>query len=77
MTSPIRRAHPVVILVSLAGGVLAACQGATDEDVRQASLAAVERVAWDPRSQMKQLARTRGGDSWTPTWASDGNLYTG
>jgi hypothetical protein len=26
---------------------------------------------------MKQIASTRGCDSWTPTWAPNGNLYTG
>jgi hypothetical protein len=25
---------------------------------------------------MKQIVRTKGCDSWTPTWAPDGNLYT-
>jgi len=34
-------------------------------------------ITWDPRSQMKQVASTKGCDSWTPTWAPDGNLYSG
>jgi hypothetical protein len=34
------------------------------------------RIEWDPRSGMVQVAGTSGCDSWTPTWAPDGNLYT-
>ena len=34
------------------------------------------RIEWDPQSQMVQVASTSGCDSWTPTWAPDGNLYT-
>jgi hypothetical protein len=34
------------------------------------------RIEWDPQSQMVQVPSTRGCDSWTPTWAPDGNLYT-
>ena len=39
-------------------------------------LPADARITWDPQSQMVQVASTRGCDSWTPTWAPDGNLYT-
>ncbi len=39
-------------------------------------LPADARITWDPQSQMIQVAGTRGCDSWTPTWAPDGNLYT-
>ncbi len=34
------------------------------------------RIEWDPQSQMVQILSTNGCDSWTPTWAPDGNLYT-
>jgi len=34
-------------------------------------------ITWDARSQMKQIASTKGCDSYTPTWTPDGNLYTG
>lgn len=34
-------------------------------------------IIWDSKSQMKQVASTKGCDSWTPTWAGDGNLYSG
>ena len=34
------------------------------------------RIAWDPQSQMVQVSSTNDCDSWTPTWAPDGNLYT-
>ncbi|HZA94088.1 MAG TPA: hypothetical protein VE420_15800, partial [Gemmatimonadales bacterium] len=34
------------------------------------------RIEWDPQSQMVQIASTNDCDSWTPTWAPDGNLYT-
>ena len=33
-------------------------------------------IQWDAKSQMKQIPSTTGCDSWTPTWAPDGNLYT-
>ncbi len=33
-------------------------------------------IQWDPQPQMVQIASTVGCDSWTPTWAPDGNLYT-
>jgi hypothetical protein len=38
--------------------------------------APVTSIQWDPQSQMIQVASTSGCDSWTPTWAPDGNLYT-
>jgi hypothetical protein len=34
------------------------------------------RIEWDPQAQMVQVPSTNGCDSWTPTWAPDGNLYT-
>jgi hypothetical protein len=34
------------------------------------------RIEWDPQSRMVQVPSTSGCDSWTPTWAPDGNLYT-
>jgi hypothetical protein len=36
----------------------------------------ITSIQWDPPAQMVQVASTRGCDSWTPTWAPDGNLYT-
>jgi hypothetical protein len=33
-------------------------------------------IQWDPRSSMIQVPSTAGCDSWTPTWATDDNLYT-
>src|ERR687891_1885119 len=33
-------------------------------------------IQWDPQLEMFQVASTIGCDSWTPTWAPDGNLYT-
>jgi hypothetical protein len=33
-------------------------------------------IQWDPPAEMRQVPRTMGCDSWTPTWAPDGNLYT-
>jgi hypothetical protein len=34
------------------------------------------RIEWDPQSGMVQVASTSDCDSWTPTWAPDGNIYT-
>jgi len=39
-------------------------------------LPADARITWDPQPQMIQVASTQGCDSWTPTWAPDGNLFT-
>lgn len=39
-------------------------------------LPADARITWDPQPQMIQVPSTQGCDSWTPTWAPDGNLYT-
>jgi hypothetical protein len=39
-------------------------------------LPADARIEWDPQSQMVQVPSTNGCDSWMPTWAPDGNLYT-
>jgi hypothetical protein len=40
------------------------------------ALALAATIQWDAKSQMKQIASTKGCDSWTPTWAPDRNLYT-
>ena len=64
-------------LVCLFGVSLAACRHAVDESAEEPELAvAAATITWDSKSQMKQIASTRGCDSWTPTWAPDGNLYT-
>jgi hypothetical protein len=57
-------------------GALAACNGALDQTPEQPSQAVAATISWDPKSQMVQVASTKGCDSWTPTWAPDGNLYT-
>jgi hypothetical protein len=33
-------------------------------------------IRWDPKSQMVQVRKTRGCDSYTPTWAPNNHLYT-
>jgi hypothetical protein len=69
---------PVVsILLGLLGGPLTACTDAVDEKTEATlALAVTGPIQWDSKSQMVQVARTRGCDSWTPTWAPNGNLYT-
>lgn len=62
-------------LLWLLGGPLAACGGTVDEGPEMA-LAAASTIIWAPKSQMKQVASSKGCDSWTPTWAPDGNLYS-
>jgi hypothetical protein len=47
-----------------------------DNGAVESTLAVAPTIRWDLKSQMKQIASTRGCDSWTPTWAPDGNLYT-
>jgi hypothetical protein len=62
--------------------VALACSDAVDESTDQPEPPPAEpppadlRITWDPQSQMVQVPSSRGCDSWTPTWAADGNLYT-
>jgi hypothetical protein len=63
-------------LVWLSAGLLAGCNDAVDETSPELAAAAIRPIRWDAKSQMKQIASTKGCDSWTPTWAPDGNLYT-
>ena len=73
MTLSIARA-----LALFSGVSLAACSDAVDQRAEEPALSvAATTISWDPKSEMKQIASTKGCDSWTPTWAPDGNLYTG
>jgi hypothetical protein len=67
-------------LGSLCGVVLTSCRDAVDqsqaERVAGEPLSAIGTITWDPKSAMKQIASTKGCDSWTPTWSPDNNLYT-
>jgi hypothetical protein len=64
-------------LASLLGlGSALACGDTADPSTDEPSLPADARVEWDPQSQMVQVPSTNGCDSWIPTWAPDGNLYT-
>jgi hypothetical protein len=61
----------------LSGVSLAGCSDAVDQRADEPALSATATaISWVPKSQMKQIASTKGCDSWTPTWAPDGNLYT-
>jgi hypothetical protein len=59
-----------------------ACGDTVDQNIEEPEaepdpeLPADARIEWDPQSQMVQVASTSDCDSWTPTWTSDGNLYT-
>jgi hypothetical protein len=56
-----------------------ACSDSVDQSIEEPTepeLPADARIVWDPQSQMVQIAGTSECDSWTPTWAPDGNLYT-
>jgi hypothetical protein len=64
-------------VLGLLCGVLA-CGDTVEQTIEEPEpeLPADARIEWDPQSQMVQIASTSGCDSWTPTWAPDGNLYT-
>jgi hypothetical protein len=64
------------VLVFGPAAFLMACSGTVDETPLELAQAVATTITWDPQSQMKQIASTRGCDSWTPTWAPNGNLYT-
>jgi hypothetical protein len=73
----VQRRSPARALVSLLfGSSLAACGDTVNESPAELALAVTGPIQWDSKSQMKQIAGTRGCDSWTPTWAANGNLYT-
>src|SRR5919112_1708107 len=61
-------------LLWLASGAVA-CTDAVNETPAEL-LAVSGPIRWDPKSAMKQISGTKGCDSYTPTWATDGNLYT-
>jgi len=65
-----------VLASLLLGSALAACRDSVTEVPAELALAVTGPIQWDAKSQMKQIAGTRGCDSWTPTWAPNGNLYT-
>ncbi len=55
----------VASLLWLLGDPLAACGGTVDEGPEELALAVAGTIRWDPKSQMKQVASTKGCDSWT------------
>jgi hypothetical protein len=59
----------------LLAAAITACSGTVDESTEEPELTGAS-IQWDPQPQMIQIASTIGCDSWTPTWAPDGNLYT-
>jgi hypothetical protein len=63
-------------LLWLLCGSLAACSGTVDTGPDALASTVAGTIVWDSKSQMTQVLRTKGCDSWTPTWAPDGNLYT-
>jgi hypothetical protein len=68
--------HSCLLAVSIT-----ACNSTVDESANQApdevtASAIVGPITWDAKSLMKQIPSTHGCDSWIPTWAADGNLYT-
>jgi hypothetical protein len=78
MVKPISNFSRGPVLASLVGLLCSAlaCSGTVDESTEEPVPPAAS-IQWDPQSQMIQIASTIACDSWTPTWAPDGNLYTG
>ena len=74
---PISRATTLAALCWLSSGALAACDGTVSGGPDEQTSAVAGNITWDPKSQMTQVAATKGCDSWTPTWAPNGNLYSG
>jgi hypothetical protein len=69
-------------VVSLVTGALA-CSDTGDQNAPEPEpppelpeLPPDARIQWDPQAKMVQVAGTSGCDSWTPTWAPDGRVYT-
>jgi hypothetical protein len=78
MLTPLPASRSVLAsVVCLVGVALLGCSGTVDETPEELAVATVVgSITWDPKSQMKQIASTKGCDSWIPTWAADGELYT-
>jgi hypothetical protein len=74
-------ARPLVGAVLVAAGCGDGGTGLNTAQTEGSSLASLQTlsgsIVWDAKSLMKQVASTKGCDSWTPTWAPDGNLYSG
>ena len=77
MPATLRPRYRAVLTVILCATGAAGCSDAVVEQNPNELVAAVTGpIRWDAKSAMKQIARTKGCDSYTPTWAPDGNLYT-
>src|SRR6476469_3462181 len=63
-------------LLLLAGFAVSACRDATNENLEARTASSIGQITWDAKSEMKQIASSKGCDSWITTWAPDGNLYT-
>jgi hypothetical protein len=70
------RAPALAGLVVLAGFAAPACRDATNENLEALTASSIGQITWDPKSEMRQIASSKGCDSWITTWAPDGNLYT-
>jgi hypothetical protein len=72
------RAVASTTVLAMMGSLVASCGGTVDQtpDEMSPAVAVTGSIKWESKSQMKQIASTKGCDSWTPTWAPDNNLYT-
>jgi hypothetical protein len=64
------------VLTGLLWAGAVACGDTVDQTPAELALTISGPIRWDTKSAMKQIAGTKGCDSYTPTWAPDGNLYT-
>jgi len=71
------RAPALAGLVALAGFAVPACRDATNENLEALTASSIGQITWDAKSEMKQIASSKGCDSWITTWAPDGNLHAG
>jgi hypothetical protein len=55
---------------------LTGCSGTVEESPQELAQAVSGTITWDAKSLMKQIASTKGCDSYTPTWAPNDHLYT-
>ncbi len=77
MPAALRPSYGAVLTVILCVGGAASCRDTVvDQTPEELTAAITGPIRWDPKSAMKQIVGTKGCDSYTPTWAPDGNLYT-
>jgi hypothetical protein len=74
--SPAAPRRLLVSILLVVAATATGCNGVVDERPNELASAVTGPIRWDPKSQMVQVPKTKGCDSFTPTWTPDNHLYT-